>query len=62
MPNLSPPVQRKKYELYDHKACTGAEAAEGLSLLEKELQQIGYTISKDRGDYNDLTRKQKNVS
>lgn len=52
MPNLSPVVQRSKYSLYDNKASLGAEAAEGLLLLEKRLEAIGYTIDKGRGDYS----------
>lgn len=51
MPNLSPFEQREKYALYDNKVATGAEAAEGLKLLEEKLNAIGYQISKDRGDY-----------
>lgn len=45
MPNLSPPGQRANYSLYDHKAATGAEAAEGLKELEKRLAGIGYEIN-----------------
>lgn len=52
MPNLSPQSQRQKYSLYDNKASLGAEAAEGLRMLENKLNNIGYKISKDRGDYN----------
>lgn len=51
MPNLSPREERKKYELYNNKASLGAEAAEGLQLLEKQLATIGYRISKERGDF-----------
>ncbi len=51
MPNLSPVDQRKKYSLYNNKAALGAESAEGLALLDKQLQSIGYHISYDRGDY-----------
>ena len=51
MPNLSPRNERKKYELYDNKASLGAESAEGLILLQKQLQSIGYEISTDRGDF-----------
>lgn len=50
MPNLSPREERKKYELYNNKASLGAEAAEGLQLLDKQLAAIGYRISKDRGE------------
>lgn len=52
MPNLSPLAVRDKYSLYNNKAAFGSEAAEGLKELEKQLKKIGYTISKDRGDYN----------
>lgn len=51
MPNLSPPDHRAQYALYDHKASMGAEAAEGLALLEKRLNAIGYTIDYGRGDF-----------
>ncbi|WP_455674732.1 [FeFe] hydrogenase H-cluster radical SAM maturase HydE [Phocaeicola sp.] len=51
MPNLSPREQREKYALYDNKAAFGAEAAEGLKKLEERLRAIGYSISKERGDY-----------
>ncbi len=51
MPNLSPATTRKKYALYNNKASLGAEAAEGLDLLGKQLATIGYEISTERGDY-----------
>lgn len=51
MPNLSPVWQRSKYALYDNKVSMGAEAAEGLRLLEEKLDAIGYVIDKSRGDY-----------
>ena len=51
MPNLSPASVREKYTLYNHKASFGSEAAEGLKLLEEQLNKIGYTISYSRGDY-----------
>lgn len=51
MPNLSPSTVRKKYAIYENKASWGAEAAEGLSILESELQTIGYHIDYARGDY-----------
>lgn len=52
MPNLSPVAERKNYSLYDDKAALGAESAEGLSLLQQELQQIGYYIDYGRGDFH----------
>lgn len=44
MPNLSPPDERGNYTLYNNKAALGAESAEGLDLLRKELGEIGYKI------------------
>lgn len=43
MPNLSPPNYRALYSLYNGKAYSGSEAAEGLLLLKKELRESGYT-------------------
>lgn len=50
MPNLSPEEDRGKYELYDNKLYTGAEAAEHRRRLEERLQAIGYTAVTARGD------------
>lgn len=50
MPNLSPLTNRKKYELYNNKICTGEEAAEGKADLEKRISSIGCEIVTDRGD------------
>ena len=50
MPNLSPREERKKYELYNNKASLGAEAAEGLELLRRQMQAIGYMVLPARGD------------
>lgn len=52
MPNLSPAGVRHRYSLYDNKASTGAEAAEGLAQLEASLGRIGYRITVDRGDFS----------
>ena len=51
MPNLSPPDMRAHYALYDGKAATAAEAAEGIEQLETQLATIGYHIDWSRGDY-----------
>lgn len=51
MPNLSPVGVRKKYALYEHKLCTGEEAAEGIALLQARLRKIGYGLVAERGDY-----------
>ena len=50
MPNLSPVNVRGKYLLYDGKICTGDEAAECHSCLERRMEKIGYHIIVDRGD------------
>lgn len=50
MPNLSPVSVRKKYALYDHKICTGEEAAECRECLESRIESIGYRIVTARGD------------
>jgi len=53
MPNLSPVNVRKKYELYDHKICTGEEAAECRFCLSRRVSGIGYQIVSARGDYKE---------
>lgn len=51
MPNLSPLQNRKKYLLYDHKLGTGEESGEGLELLKKQMNKIGYQVVVSRGDW-----------
>lgn len=51
MPNLSPAAVRERYSIYDRKLADGGESAEGLDLLEKELNDIGYHIAYGCGDY-----------
>ncbi len=50
MPNLSPVTERKKYELYDNKICTGDESAQCRKCLEARINSIGYEIEITRGD------------
>lgn len=50
MPNLSPASERKKYALYDNKLSSGAESAEALSILKRNMESIGYEIVTARGD------------
>lgn len=50
MPNLSPVENRKQYDLYDNKICTGEEAAECRWCLQRRVESIGYEIVSDRGD------------
>lgn len=54
MPNLTPPDCRGAYSIYDNKAATGTEAAEGLALLSEQLSLIGMEITIERGDYNPI--------
>ena len=51
MPNLSPVDVRDKYKLYDNKACSGDEAVEGDRNLRLRMEQIGYELVCDRGDF-----------
>ncbi|MBP1736428.1 MAG: Radical domain protein [Oscillospiraceae bacterium] len=51
MPNLSPVDVRNKYLLYDNKICTGDEAAECRSCLQRRMEGIGYQLTASRGDY-----------
>lgn len=50
MPNLSPVKNRKQYELYDNKICTGEEAAECRGCLSRRVASVGYQLVSDRGD------------
>lgn len=50
MPNLSPVKNRKQYELYDNKICTGEEAAECRGCLARRVESAGYRLVSDRGD------------
>lgn len=54
MPNLSPLDKRKKYTLYNNKACSGSESAEGVKLLQQYLDDIGCEVSFSKGDYVEL--------
>ena len=54
MPNLSPAAVRKKYMLYDNKAGTGLTAAEGIALLRRQMESIGYEVAVGRGDYKEM--------
>ena len=51
MPNLSPAGVRKKYMLYDNKAGTDITATEGIALLRRQMEEIGYQVIIGRGDF-----------
>lgn len=50
MPNLSPVKNRKLYDLYDNKICTGEEAAECCGCLSRRVESAGYRLVAERGD------------
>ena len=50
MPNLSPVENRKLYELYDNKICTGEEAAKCRGCLSRRVESAGYHLVEERGD------------
>ncbi|MFP3091444.1 [FeFe] hydrogenase H-cluster radical SAM maturase HydE [Treponema sp. TIM-1] len=50
MPNLSPKAVRKLYALYDHKICTGDEAAECRLCMEGRIRHFGFEPNMARGD------------
>jgi len=62
MPNLSPTIVRKKYQLYDNKICTGDEAAECRMCLTRRMKKIGYELAVDRGDYEHFTEYTPRIS
>lgn len=51
MPNLSPEDVRKNYMLYDNKAGTNLTAKEGIRIVRQEMEEIGYEMVVDRGDF-----------
>lgn len=51
MPNLSPLEVRKKYMLYDNKAGTDLTAAQGIAMLRRQMEEIGYAVVVGRGDF-----------
>lgn len=50
MPNLSPSNVRDKYSLYNNKAHSGAESAQGIKILEEIIRNTGYKLDFGRGD------------
>jgi biotin synthase len=50
MPNLSPVKNRKMYELYENKICTGEESAQCRHCLEMRVKSVGYNIVTNIGD------------
>lgn len=50
MPNLSPLKNRKNYDLYDNKICTGEESAECRTCLAGRMASVGCELAFERGD------------
>jgi len=50
MPNLTPESARANYTIYDNKLFTGAESAEGMDLLKRQVAEAGFRIVTDIGD------------
>lgn len=55
MPNLSPVKNRKDYDLYDNKICTGEESAECRTCLQSRVEAVGFSLVTDRGDFKEDT-------
>ncbi len=51
MPNLSPASVRKKYMLYDNKSGTDLTARQGIAMLRRQMEEIGYEVVVGRGDF-----------
>lgn len=50
MPNITPKFERENYTLYDNKKITGAESAQEIENIKKELLSYGYVCDMSRGD------------
>ena len=50
MPNLTPETARANYTIYDNKLFTGAESADGMDLLKRQVAEAGFRIVTDIGD------------
>lgn len=61
MPNLSPASVRKQYMLYNNKAGVNQDAAAGLALLKRQMEDIGYTVVTGRGDHTDFIRQEETL-
>lgn len=51
MINISPKVDRSKYNLYDNKSITASDDMESLLQIKNELETNGYIFNLSRGDY-----------
>ncbi len=51
MPNLSPEVNRRQYNIYDGKICLGDDITHCRSCLEQRIRSTGYELVVARGDF-----------
>lgn len=61
MPNLSPASVRKQYMLYNNKSGVDTDAAQGLALLKRQMEDIGYRVVTGRGDHTDFTFQEETI-
>jgi len=54
MPNLTPVIYRDKYLLYDNKQSVKMDDVINLDDIKKELEDSGYEMSLERGDYRKI--------
>lgn len=57
MPNITPERYRPDYAIYDGKKSVGTESGEGIELLRRELESVGYAAAMVRGDHPDFVDK-----
>ena len=51
MVNISPALQRVKYNLYNNKAVTAFDAIEDVAHIKQEISEAGFEFCNQRGDY-----------
>ena len=57
MPNLTPAVFRKRYQIYPDKACYYDDSTEAMYALYKRIRDLGRTVGTGRGDAPSFTRR-----
>lgn len=59
MPNLSPDEVRENYMLYDNKTGADTNVRDGVRMLREEMEEIGYRVLIDRGDFRKESREER---
>ena len=57
MPNISPTINREKYEIYQNKICTTDTSDQCRNCIEARIVGVGHEIDLGVGDYLDFERK-----